>query len=148
MKRTTAIMIGGGVVIIGMIGLSNDPAPSTVESPPPQSTSDAPTIRQWYQGGTLHKKGVLDWQRANAEDKLATCSDFVAAMWKQGNFIPRIQDSMNSISDMKPYALELVAFMDAATKKRENSDENDRIFANQTVSSMATMGMISMGWLK
>ena len=115
--------------------------------------SRSPTYRQaqsrkWYEGGTLHNKSALQWQVAKADDKLATCSDFVAAMWKEKNFVPRIQNSINSVDSMKPYAQELVKFLDAATKKHDDPVQNRQMYANQTVSSMATIGMVSMGWLK
>ncbi len=150
MLRITRI-IGGGLVTLAAalyIACGGCGGNTTMSSQSSRKVSRSTPPRKWYEGGTLHKKGALEWQMANAANKLATCSDFVAAMWKQKNFVPRIQNSINSPDDMKPYAQELVDFLDAATKRHEDPDQNSRIYANQTVSSMATIGMVSMGWLE
>ena len=34
----------------------------------------------WYEGGTLQKAVVEDWNRATADDQLATSGDFIAAL--------------------------------------------------------------------
>ncbi len=104
--------------------------------------------RKWYEGGTLHKKSALDWQGSNQPDKLATCSDFVAGMWQNEKFVPRIQNSIDTVDDMKPYAQELVEYIDVATRRDPDPEQNRRLFTNQTVSAMAVFGMIEMGWLK
>ncbi|QDT34551.1 hypothetical protein [Thalassoglobus polymorphus] len=104
--------------------------------------------RKWYEGGTLHKKSALDWQGSNHPDKLATCSDFVAAMWQNEKFVPRIQNSIDSVDDMKPYAQELVEYIDVATRRDPDPEQNRRLFTNQTVAAMALLGIIEMGWLK
>ena len=48
----------------------------------------APAFAQtpWYEGGTLQKGTVEEWNRATAENQLATSADFIA--------------SLNGISDM------------------------------------------------
>ena len=104
--------------------------------------------RKWYQGGTLHNKSALEWQMASADDKLATCADFVARMWEDQSFVPKIQNSINSVESMKIYAEELVICLDAATERFADPEQNRRVYANQTVSSMATLGMMTMRWLK
>ncbi len=65
--------------------------------------------REWYEGGTLHKKTALEWQTASPEDKPATCSDFVAGMWEDGNLKPSIADNVSTADDFRPYAQELVS---------------------------------------
>ncbi len=104
--------------------------------------------RKWYEAGTLHNKSILEWQTASADDKLATCADFVARMWEDQSFVPRIQNSINSVESMKIYAEELVEGLDAATERFADPEQNRRVYANQTVSSMATLCMITMRWLK
>ncbi len=108
----------------------------------------AEEARNWYEGGTLHQKSALKWQVASAHDKLATCADFVAKMWKQESFVSRIQNSIESVSDMRPLAQELVECLDAATEQLPDPDQNKRMYANQTVSSMATMCMLLAKWLE
>ena len=39
--------------------------------------------QNWFSGGTLHKSTVRDWKNASYKNKLATCSDWLAAtLWK------------------------------------------------------------------
>ncbi len=39
--------------------------------------------KEWFQGGTLHDATVSEWQKASAENKLATASDWLSAtLWK------------------------------------------------------------------
>lgn len=104
--------------------------------------------RSWYQGGTLHSKSALEWQTAWAADKLATCADFVTKMWTNGNLKPSIANNISTVDDVRPYAEELVDFLDAAFKPDPDPEQNRKLFTNQTVSSTAAIGMITMGWTK
>ena len=36
----------------------------------------------WYEGGTLHQATVAEWKKATSQNKLATCSDFIANWWR------------------------------------------------------------------
>lgn len=36
--------------------------------------------QQWWEGGTLQKATVEDWNRGTAEDQLATSADFIASL--------------------------------------------------------------------
>ena len=110
-------------------------------------TGTPAAAQQWYSGGTLHNKTALDWQVADSHDKLATCGDFIAKVWEGGSFKEEIQDKIHGVDDMRPYAVELVAFLDAATKKESNKRRNTQMYANQTVSDLATAGMVMMGWV-
>jgi len=107
-----------------------------------------PPERKWYVGGTLHEKSALEWQEADHADKLATCADFVAKLWKMRGFKARIQDSITSMDDLKPYAEKLVTFLDAATEKHPDEARNRKMYVNQTVAAMATAGLITLGWAK
>src|SRR5262245_33789618 len=88
------------------------------------SGSTSPTGKKWYEGGTLHKKGALDWQVADYNDKLATCDDIVATAWQQKKLKPKIQEAISSVDDMKPFAQELVTCLDAATKQDPDPTQN------------------------
>ncbi len=121
-------------------------------SPKDQPTALYPTslaiAGNWYEGGTLHRKGALDWQEATAEDKLATCADFVAGSWSRKEFTPRMQASITKIDDMKPYAITLVTALDAATKKLEDKEKNKQVFADQEVAGLAVFSMKLLRWYK
>ncbi len=58
---------------------------------------------QWYQGGTLHKSKIADWKNASEENKLATCGDFCANIYKD-----------NSIDEIKIIATNLKACIEEA----------------------------------
>jgi hypothetical protein len=104
-------------------------------------------IREWYEGGTLQDKGILDWQKASYENKLGTCGDLVARFLELGYFKPGIQHSIESVDDMRPYAEELVVFLDTATKKWDDPEENRVVFTNQTVPEFAFIGLVLMEWI-
>jgi hypothetical protein len=110
------------------------------------STSGAASMPKWYEGGTLHKKSALEWQTASKADKLATCGDFVTGMWKNGDLKPAIANRLSTVDDVRPYAQELVDFLDTALKIDPDPEQNRMMFTNQTVSSTAAIGMVMMGW--
>lgn len=114
---------------------------------PMQSTGGSSSpIKKWYQGGTLHSKSALDWQVASREDKLATCADFVVKMWQDGKLKPAISNNLSTIDDVRPYAQELVDFLDATFRADPDPEQNRKMFTNQTVSDTAVIGMIMMNW--
>ena len=94
--------------------------------------------RAWYEGGTLHSVTVGEWKKATYQNKLATCGDMVANFWRNdlANF-----EVKNIPDDFKPYAQELVNFIDTST---EGIDEVN----HYKVSEIAAMGAIMMGWGK
>jgi len=106
------------------------------------------TRRKWYEGGTLHDKSALEWQTASSADKLATCADFVTTMWQNGDLKRSIANRLSTVDDVRPYAQELVVFLDTAFKPDPDIQQNRKLFANQAVSSTSAMGMILMGWTK
>jgi len=94
----------------------------------------------------LHRASALEWQNASQANKLATCADFVAGMWQNGNLKSSISNRLTKIDDVRPYAQELVDFLDAAFERDPDPAQNRRMYTNQTVASFAAMGMVSMGW--
>jgi hypothetical protein len=103
---------------------------------------------RWEEGGTLHRKSALDWQLASDSDKLATCADFVAKTWDNNEFKSQIQKAIKSVDDMKPYAEELVEFLDNATKRFPDEEMNRKVYTNQDVAGLSVVGMSIMGWVK
>lgn len=100
----------------------------------------------WYSGGTLHNAGALEWQGAAYSDKLATCADFVTAMWQKESLKPQILERLHNVDDVRPLAEELVVFIDTATREDPDADRNRRMFVNQTVGEIAVMGFMMMKW--
>ena len=112
------------------------------------TTNSTSNTKKWYEGGTLHKKSALEWQTAPSRDKLATCADFVTTMWQNDDLKPSISKRLSTVDDVRPYAQELVDYLDAALKADPDPEQNRKLFANQTVSSIAVAGMVTMGWTK
>ncbi|MFM5086258.1 hypothetical protein [Aeromonas media] len=102
----------------------------------------------WYEGGTLHQANALQWQKASDADKLATCSDLVAAIYKNKSFKPELQQAIKSVDDFRPLAEELVKALNGAFKEDPDTKNNAKIFTNQKVPDTAVMLMMLMGWLK
>ncbi|TSA25071.1 SH3 domain-containing protein [bacterium] len=114
----------------------------------PKSISKSEPDIKWYKGGTLHKVNAISWQNASYDNKLATCADFIAKLWEDGKLKYHINNKINTIDDIYPFAIELVACLNEFTKKVENSQENRKLYENQKVSEMAVLCMLSMDWLK
>jgi len=163
-SKSTTVSTGCGcllmlvcvVMCIGIFSTSSDsPGPKphrTATNEPsnssrPRSSSSIPT-RKWYEGGTLHNASALEWQTASSADKLATCGDFVTQMWQNGDLKPSIANNISTVDDVRPYAPELVDFLDAAFKRDPDPEQNRKLYANQSVSSTAAIGMVTMGWTK
>lgn len=113
-----------------------------------RSSYREPVSKKWYSGGTLHNKSALEWQTASSEDKLATCGDFVTKMWQNGDLKPSIANNLSTVDDVRPYAKELVDFLDGAFAPDPDPELNRILFTNQTVASFAAIGMITMGWAR
>ena len=80
-------------------------------------TSPSDTVEKsklWYQGGTLHKATVAEWNTATSENKLATCADFMAKY-----------DNTVGIDILRDRAGELLICLDEALKAlpADSSDE-------------------------
>lgn len=103
---------------------------------------------EWYEGGTLTDKGALNWQNASFANKIASSSDLVAAMYQKHLLNASITSTIKDVNDLAPYAIQLAVCVDGATKKEADPKENKKIYTNQTVSGMAAICVMMMGWAK
>lgn len=71
-------------------------------------------VNQWYQGGTLHKSKIIEWKKASDKNKLATCGDFCANIYKD-----------NSIDEIKIIARNLMICIDEAVKDIQTADKSE-----------------------
>jgi hypothetical protein len=71
-------------------------------------------VGQWHSGGTLHAANGVEWQQADASNRLATAADMVAAVAKGG--ATNIQ--YRTVEDFRPYAEQLAACITEATKTK------------------------------
>jgi len=56
-----------------------DAEPSFARAVAPETT---PARSTWYQGGNLHNKTIGEWKRATYANRLATCGDIIAKIYK------------------------------------------------------------------
>lgn len=85
--------------------------------------------RMWYVGGTLHKSSVEEWKRGTPDNRLATSSDFAAAILK-GQFA--------SMEELKYHAEQLEICISGSVK--------DVKMENQPVGDIAAACAVLMGW--
>jgi len=82
-KYGNMVAIGLGVVLIifAVVIFTQNKSETNSKS---KNNSENPTNfqekveKKWYEGGTLHKATMSEWKDASDENKIATCSDFVA----------------------------------------------------------------------
>lgn len=103
---------------------------------------------RWYEGGTLNRATALEWQDASYSNKLATCADFVAKMDSDGQFVASVDNDINTIEDIRPYAEELVTALDEAFAEEDDPERNRQMYANQSVAETAVILMQLMGWTR
>lgn len=96
---------------------------------------------EWYEGGTLSSAGLLEWQDASMENKIATSADFVASLYGKKFFKNSISQKIVTIEDFKPYTLDLALCIEKAGNKFARKD-----LTNQTVSEFAVLCAALMGW--
>jgi hypothetical protein len=151
-ENTHAVENNGPRVSINISQEESKEHNSKEQSPDERSTTSSQYQqyqgKKWYEGGTLHKAGALEWQNATYDNKMATCADFFSALYKDRKFKQTILSSIKSTDDMVPYVEKLVADMDIALSKEEDSDKNRKMYKNQTVSEIAAILMMMNGWLK
>ncbi|QDU97459.1 hypothetical protein [Lignipirellula cremea] len=100
----------------------------------------------WYGHGSLHQKTALDWQQASVDDKLGTCADLLALTWMQKDLMPSIQEKIRSVNDLRPYAEELVAYVDQATVRLPDEAANRAKFGDMQVMMIVARGMEEKNW--
>jgi hypothetical protein len=101
---------------------------------------------EWYEGGTLTSAGILEWQIASPENKLASASDIVATLYQKKMLNSNFLTGIRSVDDLKPYAIELETCIEAASQAQPNEAVNEKMYANQTVVGFASICIVTMGW--
>jgi len=103
---------------------------------------------EWYEGGTLFSSGILKWQNSTSQNKIATSADIVASLYQKKKLKSSISGKINSMDDLKPLAINLATCIERASKKDLNSDVNNKMYVNHTVSGFAAICIITMEWTK
>jgi len=72
---------------------------------------------EWYDGGDLNDKDNVAWQEAEANNRLASAANTVAALWTNEYLVAEIHAEITTMDAMKPYATQLMTCIDTATEK-------------------------------
>ena len=98
-----------------------------------QPTAIRPThVKEWYQGGTLHKSTASQWKRAEYRNRLATTADWVSGTMRQKGYTPR------SMDEVKEKAKELLICVEEAI--------DDPRITDQQMTEVVAICIILMGW--
>jgi hypothetical protein len=89
---------------------------------------------QWYSGGTLHAANGMEWQQADASNRLATAADMVVAVAKGGDSAIQYR----TLDDVRPYAAQLSACITEAT--------TTKVGAMLPVQNIAELCVVSLQW--
>ena len=108
----------------------------------------ADTQRKWYEGGSLHRATIAEWRDASPENRIATCAEFLAALWSKGRLREEIAAKIKTPDDLLAPVTSLVACIDKATEPEADPNRDQQMYANQNVSEMAAACVTAMGWLK
>ncbi|ELA9711033.1 TPA: hypothetical protein KD131_002252 [Vibrio parahaemolyticus] len=135
------VMLAVATFIVGSCVDRNETTSTT------QTTTET-TSAKWYENGGLTDKGALVWQQAPYSKKLASAADIYAFFYQQNKLSPSIASTISNVDDIKPYAESLVAALDEAFKPRPTKEENEKMFANQTVSETSVILLTMQGHLK
>ena len=95
------------------------------------------SAKEWYEGGTLHEATIAQWKRASYQNKLATCGDWLSALYMRGN----LNVSISGMDDLKRCAVAVVDYIDKASA-------NTRALDKENANAVALMGMTMAGLIK
>jgi hypothetical protein len=115
---------------------------------PQQRAGQEQAEQKWYEGGTLHSATIDEWRSASPENRLATCAEFVAALWSKGRLREDMAAKIKTPDDLLVPVTALVACIDKATEPEADPKRDKQTYANQNVSGIAAACVARMGWLK
>ena len=127
------------------------PSSSSTSNTGTQSSTTRPQSPEWWEvEGTLHNASALDWQNASYANKLATCGNLMCTMYENGLLSQRISGDFDNrnMDDVRFWADSLVIVLDIAMERFPDAAENERVYANQTVSEVAAITLMMSNWLK
>jgi hypothetical protein len=101
----------------------------------------------WYEGGTLHDAGALEWQNADPRNKLATAAALLAKLWLSKKLKPKVAIRIHDVDDLMGPSAELVEALNRALEKQADPKLNRQIYTNQKVSEIAALLLVMMGWV-
>lgn len=145
------VLYGGAILLVVLVIVLNGTSNSRHSSPatrPSSPSSAVPNVGQGSNSGPLLDKTALDWQIASYDKKLSTCEDMIASAWLARILTPEMQRSLNSTTELKRRAAQLVDFIDSQTPQLSNAELNRQKYADQTVRRLGALGCSELGWVK
>ena len=93
-----------GLLVLALLGSCSapptQPAPTSAAAPAPAPMVETrPSSLPWFEGGTLHRATLREWNAATSANRLATAADFAATILKARKL---------STDQLRPKAVELV----------------------------------------
>lgn len=137
-----AALVGGYVILTAT--RPKEAAPRAIK----RNTEKADPQRKWYEGGTLHSATIAEWRDASPENRIATCAEFLAALWSKGRLREEIAAKIKKPDDLLAPVTSLVACINKATEPEADPKRDQQMYANQNVSEIAAACVTMMGWLK
>lgn len=101
------------------------------------SQGEVRTEAELYEEGTLHNATIREWRKASKANKVATCADFIIALYMADKIT--LPASGKAFSD--GYAQTLASFIDKEIKNGRASDKLE-------VKVVALAGIMKLGWVK
>lgn len=101
------------------------------------SQGEVRTEAELYEEGTLHNATIREWRKASKANKVATCADFIMALYMADKIT--LPASGKAFSD--GYAQTLASFIDKEIKNGRASDKLE-------VKVVALAGIMKLGWVK
>ena len=101
---------------------------------------------EWYEGGTLHKATVQEWQQATYENRLATSGDWFVSITKAHN--PELKKKLDALptsqylSALKEFAIQLEKCVSDIVNDKKIAKSSER------VAEYASMCYITMYGIK
>lgn len=147
-KLTPTASIISGLVLFFIAAVVGVVGGEAKQAEPLKIVSEIDQV-EWYSydGGNLMGKGALDWQKAPYQQKLATSANIIAHFWQNKKLTPMVMNELNNMDDLKPFAHTLVESLDEVFEIKESTEENEKMFTNQTVNESAIILMTLSKWI-
>jgi hypothetical protein len=76
---------------------------------------------EWYEGGTLQKATIVEWQKATPENQLATAADFIASLSSISD-LSALKDAQE-VAKIKQRSVDLRECVNQSINNEENAPD-------------------------
>lgn len=91
--------------------------------------------KEWYEGGTLHNATMAEWSKASAENKLATCGDWVSGIYNKKKFKKEIMAliQVKQMNGIKEISEGCVTMLNSASGPETANEKSNELFLMGTI---------------